>query len=76
MVDDSELDRLTIADLEALEVQIKNAVRAAIRTKQRAKLAEPLAMLKPVDQSRKRARPLAQLETTKTRVLGAAPMPQ
>ena len=37
-LDNTELERLTIAELEALKLAIENAVRAKIRAKQQARL--------------------------------------
>ena len=47
MVDDTELEQLTIDELQALKVQIENAVRARIRAKQQAKAPQPLAPTPP-----------------------------
>ncbi len=47
MVDDTELEQLTIDELQALKVQIENAVRARIRAKQQAKAPQPLVPTPP-----------------------------
>jgi hypothetical protein len=41
IVDDSELDRLTIAELEALKLRVEDTVRAKIRAKRLAKMPPP-----------------------------------
>ena len=47
MVDDKELERLTIAELEALKVNIENAVRAIIRAKREAKMPPTMPVVAP-----------------------------
>lgn len=42
MLDDSELEKMTIEELQALKLQIEDAVRTQIRAKQQAKAPQPI----------------------------------